>query len=237
MDASGCLGLALHERADEFARLLRDAPMPGLSPRSQRWLRRRYAEIVPIVLPSALTAIERGTPVDAECLAAVRAAAARCHDDPGASLGVALRGALPALQVFARVMRSASSVDAACTVEATSRSALVAHELATCWTEGWMAGRAAAESNLAGDSVTAAEVELVPVESDLDDSDRRIVALAAAGLSTEEIARETSYSRQAIAWHLGRLMKAWRAPNRTALVSLAHVKGWIAARRVRRGDG
>ena len=79
--------------------------------------------------------------------------------------------------------------------------------------------------------MTVTEVEIVAADSELDETDQRILALAASGLSTEAIAQETTYSKQAVAWHLGRLMRAWRAPNRTALVSLAFVKGWITARR------
>ena len=228
------LGLALDRRADEFGALLLRAPMRGIPLRGQRWLRRRYDEIVPLVLPAALRAVEHGEPVDPASLAALRAAAARCRDDADASMAVVLRGAVPALRVFGLVMRSAARGDVAQSVTATSRAAVVAHELGTCWTEGWMAARSAAASELASDAVTVAELELVPADSDLDDTDQQILALAASGLSTDAIAEETAYSRQAVAWRIGRLMKAWDAPNRTALVSLAFVKGWIGARRARR---
>jgi DNA-binding CsgD family transcriptional regulator len=69
---------------------------------------------------------------------------------------------------------------------------------------------------------------------DLDDVEERMLALTAHGLSNDEIARATSYSRQAVAWHLGRLMRTWNAPNRTALVSVAFVRGVIRTRRERR---
>jgi DNA-binding CsgD family transcriptional regulator len=228
------LGLALDERVEEFARLLTDTPLRGIRPSGRRWLHSRYVELVPLVLPAALRAVEYGEPVDPACLAALRVAAARRHDDPDASLAVVLRGAVPALRVFGHVMHSAARGDAARTVLATSRAAVVAHELGSCWAEAWLAARSDAAAALAGDEVTVAEVELVPADSDLDEADKAILTLAASGLSTEAIAQETAYSRQAVSWHLGRLMRVWHAPNRTALVSLAFVKGWIDARRVRR---
>jgi DNA-binding CsgD family transcriptional regulator len=81
------------------------------------------------------------------------------------------------------------------------------------------------------------ELDLVARAPDLDDVEERMLALTAYGMSNDEIARATSYSRQAVAWHLGRLMRSWNAPNRTALVSVAFVRGVIRSRLVRRPRG
>ena len=234
------LGLALDERCPEFEELLLTPPLHGIRPAGHDWLRRRYAEIVPLVLPAALRAVERGEPVDRECLAQLREVAAASAEDPRVDVSVVLRGALPAIRVFALVMHTATR-DHAVTLDhagrtmlAMSRASLVAHELGSCWAEAWaeQRRRSAGESAAA---VTTGEIDLVARAPGLDETEEQMLALAAQGLSNDEIAKETAYSRQAVAWHLGRLMKSWKAPNRTALVSVAFVKGWIRARREVRG--
>ncbi|UEJ81493.1 hypothetical protein Bra3105_11635 [Brachybacterium halotolerans subsp. kimchii] len=225
------LGLGIDDRVDEFARLLREAPLDDIGAEGREWLRSRYEEIVPLVLPAALRSVEHGVPVDPEALTALRRAAARSARDPGCEVGVVLRGALPALRVFSLVVRSVSSAADQPTLLAMSRASFVAHELGTCWAEAWWARRSAhAPTPEIVDYGTADEVELVSGSSDLDESDEKILSLAARGLSTERISRATAYSRQAVAWHLGRLMKACRTPNRTALVAFAFAKGWLRHR-------
>ncbi|MBK0332908.1 hypothetical protein I8D64_16010 [Brachybacterium sp. MASK1Z-5] len=232
-------------RVDEFARLLREAPLDDIGAGGREWLRCRYEEIVPLVLPAALRSVEHGVPVDPEALAALRRAAARSAQDPGCEVGVVLRGALPALRVFSLVVGSVSSAEDQTALLAMSRASFVAHELGACWAEAWWARRAvhAAAPEIL-DYSTADEVELVCGSSELDESDEKILSLAARGLSTERISQVTAYSRQAVAWHLGRLMKACRTPNRTALVAFAFAKGWLrhrpapgVARALARSDG
>lgn len=229
------LGLALDERCAEFEALLLEPPLHGIRRHGHNWLRERYTEIVPIVLPAALRAVERGEPVDPECLDRLRRVAADRAEDPRVDLSVVLRGALPAIRVFALVMHTATrdhagTVDrAARTMLAMSRASLVAHELGSCWAEAWSQERGRAAATPAT-SVDAGEIDLVARAPGLDDSEERMLALAAQGLSNDQIASETSYSRQAVAWHLGRLMRTWKAPNRTALVSIAFVRGWIRTR-------
>ncbi|MBT1624218.1 helix-turn-helix transcriptional regulator [Curtobacterium flaccumfaciens pv. oortii] len=234
------LGLALDERCPEFEELLLTPPLHGIRPDGHDWLRRRYAEIVPLVLPAALRAVERGEPVDRECLAQLRAVAAASAEDPRVDVSVVLRGALPAIRVFALVMHTATR-DHAVTLDhagrtmlAMSRASLVAHELGSCWAEAWAQQRRRSAGEAAA-AVTTGEIDLVARAPGLDETEEQMLALAAQGLSNDEIAKETAYSRQAVAWHLGRLMKSWKAPNRTALVSVAFVKGWIRARREVRG--
>jgi DNA-binding NarL/FixJ family response regulator len=59
----------------------------------------------------------------------------------------------------------------------------------------------------------------------LDDLECHILGMAAPGLSTAEIAAAVHYSRQAVSYHLGRLMNRFKVPNRTALVAFAYEQG------------
>jgi DNA-binding CsgD family transcriptional regulator len=133
-----------------------------------------------------------------------------------------------------------------------ARASHVAYELGSCWAESWAAHRARldAADQVKGatadpERVPAAPAELADVEfTDIGLSDVELAAasdaltadeadmltLAAYGLSNEEIARSTRFSRQTVAWHLSRLMRSWRAPNRTALVAVAFVRGALVAR-------
>lgn len=230
------LGLALDERCPEFTELLLAPPLHGIRPDGHEWLRSRYEQIVPIVLPAALRAVEHGEPLDPDCLARLREVAAASAGDPHVDVSVVLRGALPAIRVFALVMHTATrqhatTIDhAGRTMLAMSRASLVAHELGSCWAEAWAQHR----GERARDSVTpigSDEIDLVASAPGLDETEAQMLALAAQGLSNDEIAKETAYSRQAVAWHLGRLMRSWCAPNRTALVSVGFVRGWIRSRR------
>lgn len=221
------LGLGLDDRCDEFARLLLEPPLDGIDPDGRAWLHERYAEIVPVVLPAALHAVEHGTPVAPEAVLALRALAADRASDPRAAAPVALRGALPALRVFTLMMRSAGHEHVGRSMLAMGRASLVAHELGTCWFEAWMHERRRAPAADAAETT----VDLVARVPGLDATEEQMLALAAEGMSNDAIAQQTAYSRQAVAWHLGRLMRACGAPNRTALVSVAFCRGWLRARR------
>ena len=246
------LQLGLPERAPDFARLLVAPPLDEVPLDDREWLHERYREIVPIVLLPALVAVEQGTPVPESCLARLRHVAARAAVGPGVNFSVVLRGAFPALKVFSVVIRHTRNADRAQTVLAMARASHVAYELGSCWAESWAAHRARLDavdhvSGETGDPVrdTAAPGELTDVGlSDVGLSDVELAAasealtadeadmltLAAYGLSNEEIARSTRFSRQTVAWHLSRLMRSWRAPNRTALVAVAFVRGALVAR-------
>ncbi|WP_043674312.1 helix-turn-helix transcriptional regulator [Clavibacter michiganensis] len=233
------LGLRLDARVDEFRELLLRCPLEEVRPAGRDWLRMRYEEIVPLVLPSALASVEHGRPLPPACLDALREVARRNAAQPDVDLSVALRGALPALRVFALVMHAAAAERDATLVVAMARASHVAHELGTCWVEAWAGHRSqeAAAPAVVADPPGAdedVELDLVARAPDLDDVEERMLALTAHGMSNDEIARATSYSRQAVAWHLGRLMRTWNAPNRTALVSVAFVRGVIRTRRDRR---
>jgi DNA-binding CsgD family transcriptional regulator len=243
------LGLGLPDRVDDFARLLHDPSFSDVRDDGQAWLQRCYAQIVPLVLPAALNAIESGQPLPAECLRALRSVAAGSASDTDVQLSVILRGALPALRVFAAFMHETAPADPRQTVLAMARATRVAHELGSCWVEAWSDARAAKghlvpgpeqvpapEASVTGPpraSVTALDggsIELVAADPDLSDAEARMLTLAAYGHSNDHIARATSYSRQAVGWHLSRIMRAWKTPNRTALVALAFVKGVLLAR-------
>ncbi|MCJ1688455.1 LuxR C-terminal-related transcriptional regulator [Rathayibacter sp. VKM Ac-2927] len=233
------LGLGLHERVDEFSSLLLSAVADHVPGEHWAWLQRRYREIVPLVLPAALRAVELGELLSVECLEKLRGVAARSAADPEVRLGVALRGAVPALRVFSLVLQTSTRIDARCAVLAMARATHVAHELGSCWIEAWtghLSPPTAGPSlqmaaHDAGDvSRPPGPVELVVVDSELEEAEERMLTLTAYGLSNEGIAKATSYSKQAVGWHLSRLMKAWKAPNRTALVTMAFVKGVIVPR-------
>ncbi|PXA72050.1 helix-turn-helix transcriptional regulator [Cryobacterium arcticum] len=243
------LGLGLPDRVDYFARLLHDPSFSDVRNDGQAWLQRCYAQIVPLVLPAALNAVESGQPLPAECLRALRAVAAGSASDTDVQLSVILRGALPALRVFAAFMHETAPADPRQTVLAMARATRVAHELGSCWVEAWSDARAAKGHLVPGPapapppaasvtgpprtSVTALDggsIELVAADPDLSDAEARMLTLAAYGHSNDHIARATSYSRQAVGWHLSRIMRAWKTPNRTALVALAFVKGVLVAR-------
>ncbi|ANP74580.1 helix-turn-helix transcriptional regulator [Cryobacterium arcticum] len=247
------LGLGLPDRVDDFARLLQNPSFSDVRDDGQAWLQRCYAEIVPLVLPAALHSVESGEPLPAECLRALRAVAAGSASDTDVQLSVILRGALPALRVFAAFMHETAPADPRQTVLAMARATRVAHELGSCWVEAWSDARAtkghlvpepapastptpvpaASVTGPPRASVTALDggsIELVAADPDLSDAEARMLTLAAYGHSNDHIARATSYSRQAVGWHLSRIMRAWKTPNRTALVALAFVKGVLVAR-------
>lgn len=241
--AGTVLGLRLDDRVEDFTRLMAEAPLDGVRASSRAWLRERYAEIVPVVLPAALRAVEHGTSIDPEALAQLRRIAGECPPPPARDPSVILRGGAPALTVFALVVQTAARQDVQLAALAMGRAALVVMELASSWAETWWRRSTAdadARSVTAGPVASAEELVLVATgaagASGLDGSDEQILVLAAQGLSTAKISRRTAYSTQAVAWRLGRLMRTWNAPNRTALVAFAVAEGWLAARPARPAD-
>ncbi|MFI2608413.1 helix-turn-helix transcriptional regulator [Kitasatospora sp. NPDC018619] len=64
-------------------------------------------------------------------------------------------------------------------------------------------------------------VEVSPVEA-------RILAAAARGDTTAQIAREIGVTADGVNYHLARLTRRWRVPNRTALVARAYATGVLA---------
>ncbi len=64
--------------------------------------------------------------------------------------------------------------------------------------------------------------EVSPVEA-------RILAAAARGATTAQIAREIGLTPDGVNYHLARLSRRWRVPNRTALVARAYATGVLAA--------
>jgi DNA-binding CsgD family transcriptional regulator len=247
--APEALGLGLPDRVDHFALLLRSPSFTDGPSEGQDWLQACYDEIVPLVLPAALHSVETGEPLPAECLQSLRTVAAGSASDSGVQLSVILRGAFPAMRVFAAFMHETALADTRQTVLAMARSTKVAQELGSCWVEAWSAARAAKGHAAKGHAVSETDatpvdkrprasampveggsIELVAADPTLSDAEARMLALAAYGHSNEHIARATSYSRQAVGWHLSRIMRAWKTPNRTALVAVAFVKGVLVAR-------
>lgn len=56
----------------------------------------------------------------------------------------------------------------------------------------------------------------------------RILALAAGGATTAAIGKEVGLTVDGVNYHLARLTRRWRVPNRTALVAKAYVLGVLA---------
>lgn len=227
------LGLDLVARTDEFAALLLTAPSEGVPASGRAWLADRYREIVPLVLPAALTSVETGEPLDPEAVDALRRAAVRAAGEPAPGLSTVLRGAVPALAVFGRVIQvGGGHLTPETAALAVSRAASVAHELGCCWAEAWSA-------RIAGDQPTSAGSPTAPLTlvvdgPDLEEADEQMLRLAAYGLSNQDIADRTSYSRQAVGWRLSRMMRSWNVPNRAALVTAAFLRGVMRLRVARR---
>jgi DNA-binding CsgD family transcriptional regulator len=57
--------------------------------------------------------------------------------------------------------------------------------------------------------------------------EREILRRLADGQSSSEIAAELHYSKQAVSYHLSRLLSRYRVPNRTALVAVAYEVGLL----------
>jgi len=195
------------------------------------WLRDRYAEIVPSVLPEILRCLERGDPLDPRVFDAIQASA-RAPDDGDIPLTVVLRGGVPALRVFSAFL---ATWDRAPTgrelVILTGRAALVICELGACWTETWTEFH-----DRRDDGGTAADVDphdLVPVPGHVESPELEMLALVASGHSTEQIGEALAYSPQAVKWHLARVMRTWNVNNRAALVSVAFLRGVLTVRRTR----
>lgn len=176
---------------------------------------------MPVVLGDALHCIDTGERIPAGCVAAVRAAAAGC-DPESVPMHVAVRGAVPALQVLGLFLRRQRSPHDALVL--LQRAYAVAGELAGAWLHSFLES-----SETGGPDVvvsTSDDVGLEPVES-------LMLKLVADGRSNAEIAGLTNYSPQAVGWRLSRLMRRWRAPNRAALVRVAFVRGVLATGRAR----
>jgi len=220
-EARTTLSVDLMEHADEIVALMVRPEAFGSLGEGADWLRERYAEIAPTVVPDALDCVGTGRRLSPESLRLVRASAlaARGQDVPFA---VVLRGAVPALRAVAAFARTSPRVPPGDVAVLLGRAALVAQELGACWAEHWADARGAA--------VPAAEVVAVAAACPEaargpDEHEVRMLALAADGRSTEQIAVELAYSPQAVKWHFARLMRAWRVQNRVALVATAFVRG------------
>ncbi|MFG6446473.1 LuxR C-terminal-related transcriptional regulator [Microbacterium sp. P07] len=186
------------------------------------WLRERYAELVPAVLPDMLCAIGEGRPMSVAVLDRIRELAERARGDD-VDRAVVLRAQAPAIRAFATLLQTADPGWTAqeCTV-LVGRAAILVQEAHAHWMEAWEAPELAAPST--------ETVAVVAVDGEADPA-LQMVGLAAIGQSTEQIAAATDYSTQAVKWHLGRLMRRWNAENRAALVTAAFLRGFLVARR------
>lgn len=248
------LSVDLREHADEVVALMMRPEAFAALGAGAPWLRERYAELAPALVPDALDCVGTGRHLSRASLDLIRDSAlgARGSDVP---LAIVLRGAVPALRAVATFARSSPRVPLSDVAVLVGRSALVAQELGACWAGHWADGVGTGGTGRRGGSAggaarPGAEVAVVvsPAPADADDADAarpvepdeqevRMIALAADGRSTDQIAAELAYSPQAVKWHLGRLMRAWRVQNRCALVAAAFVRGVLVVSRRRPDDG
>ncbi|MEV7027173.1 LuxR C-terminal-related transcriptional regulator [Kitasatospora sp. NPDC093558] len=72
--------------------------------------------------------------------------------------------------------------------------------------------------------------EPAPAEprTEVSATEARILAAAARGATTAQIAREIGLTRDGVNYHLTRLSRRWHVPNRTALVARAYTYGVLA---------
>jgi hypothetical protein len=157
--------------------------------------------------------------------------ASRSMDLP---FSVTLRGGVPALRAFGALVQSFDpTLSVTETTVLMGRAALIAQELGACWVEAWQAPAPIPDPQLPDEPETVAIVAKVPVEDDSAEPSPvfGMVALAAEGASTEQIAASTAYSPQAVKWHLARLMKTWNVANRAGLVGAAFARGVLITRR------
>ncbi|MGW2250065.1 helix-turn-helix transcriptional regulator [Kitasatospora sp. NPDC001660] len=64
--------------------------------------------------------------------------------------------------------------------------------------------------------------------AEVSPTEARILAAAARGATTAQIAREIGLTRDGVNYHLTRLSRRWHVPNRTALVARAYAYGILA---------
>ena len=117
------------------------------------------------------------------------------------------------------VVRTAGPRRLPAAVVVLGRLAVLSHDIAQAAASGYP-------------TTTEVEPPAVPApraapEAELATVPRRILELAAQGLSTREIAHELHYSEQAVTYHLGNMMKRFGAPNRTALIARAVQRGVV----------
>lgn len=213
------LDLGLADNYDElFALMMRCS---SFEQEHGAWLRERYAEIVPMVLPDALRCVETGDALAESSRVAIRSSAEAMRGT-AIPLSVVLRGGVPAIRVFGTFMRGRFPLlgprDLAVVL---GRAALISHELGACWVEVF----AGSESSTDGDSL-----DLIAVPGEVESPALEMLILAATGQSNEQIADATDYSVHAVKWHLARVMRSWRVGNRAALVSVAFVRGVLTSR-------
>jgi DNA-binding CsgD family transcriptional regulator len=192
------------------------------------WLRERYREILPVVLPDALDALETGHRISATSVEVIRRSAIAMSDTQ-VPLSVVLRGSIPALRVFSSFIHARETGLAPRDVTILmGRAALIAGELGACWAEAWAQARTSGDpgDNLAdGDSL-----DLVGVPGTAQSPGLEMLALVASGRSNDQIALATDYSPQAVKWHLARMMRQWKVDNRATLVAVALVRGVLVVR-------
>lgn len=195
------------------------------------YLRARYAELLPVVMPDVLWCIETGESLSPRTLAALRASARamRLADVP---LRVMLRGGAPSLRVFYKYARSwnhgLSHEELTILME---RAAGISAEMTAHWVEFWF--DAIKHPNRGGPQPDGDNLDVIlePVPGILESPGLDMLALVAAGHSNDQIAEVLDYSPQAVKWHLARVMRAWKVGNRAALVSVAFLRGVLCAKR------
>ena len=226
--AKKILALGLSDRLEELcAELLVPERFAGAGEYSD-WLLERYREIVPSVLPDAISSMESGDRINPASLETIRNSARTMHDSL-VPLSVVLRGSVPALRVFGAVVHARETrLSPRDITVLMGRAALIAGELGACWAETWADARGSESGRRAVRD--GQPVDFVAVPGTVDSPVLEMLALVATGHSNEQIAAATDYSPQAVKWHLARLMRLWNIDTRASLVAVALVRGVLTAR-------
>jgi DNA-binding CsgD family transcriptional regulator len=170
-------------------------------------------------LPAVLRGVRAGAPLPEEVLEKLRRDSRDRHQT-GLPLLIALSVCRAGVAAFSGyVVRKAGPRRLPAAVVVLGRAAVLSHDTAQAAAAGYPLATEVEQAAVPAPR-PALEAELAPVP-------RRILELAAQGLSTREIAHELHYSEQAVTYHLGTMMKRFGAPNRTALIARAVQRGVV----------
>lgn len=176
-------------------------------------LERDVTQLLGRVWPAVVEFVRSGTPIPDEALSLLAEAA-----DALAAGGVSRQSLVRLTRQLAALAASKLAALGADAAEAGGRALVATHDLVSALLSGVLPDRPSHDAH--------------PLDP-LDPLERDILVLVAAGSSTVEIARALHYSRQAVSYHLGRLMTRFGVRNRTALVAFAYEHGLLDRRAAR----
>ncbi len=178
-------------------------------------------ELVDQVMRAVFAVLLSGESLEEEAVLAVRRAAERWSSRRvpfSTVLAISSAAARAAVEVTQELARER---DKAVAVEVVGRGIVIAQELVAAAAAGY--GRSARRSTAAdpaGPGGGAAPVGLTRTSAD-------VLGLVAEGRTNVQVAAELGLSRQTVNYHVGRLMRALGAVNRTAVVARAYDLGLL----------